>query len=83
MTPHPGKALSPRQEFVNRRDEWQALSDEDVGVVQGPFVPSGFSRPARSQHGAIQARTTRAAAHRLCYVRGPEGILIGLAEQIG
>jgi predicted enzyme related to lactoylglutathione lyase len=21
--------------------------------------------------------------HRLCYVRGPEGILIGLAEQIG
>jgi len=22
-------------------------------------------------------------AYRLCYVRGPEGILIGLAEQIG
>jgi len=22
-------------------------------------------------------------AYRLCYIRGPEGILIGLAEQIG
>jgi hypothetical protein len=23
------------------------------------------------------------AVYRLCYVRGPEGILVGLAEQVG
>ena len=39
--------------------------DEDVRVVEGPFVPSRLRRPARSRDGAIQARTTRAAAQRL------------------
>jgi len=35
-------------------------------------------------HGAeLVDEVVRVDAYRLCYVRGPEGILIGLAEQIG
>jgi catechol 2,3-dioxygenase-like lactoylglutathione lyase family enzyme len=37
------------------------------------------------RHGAqlVDEVVDYQGAHRLCYVRGPEGILIGLAEQIG
>jgi catechol 2,3-dioxygenase-like lactoylglutathione lyase family enzyme len=37
------------------------------------------------QHGAelVDEVAQYEAEYRLCYVRGPEGILIGLAEQIG
>jgi catechol 2,3-dioxygenase-like lactoylglutathione lyase family enzyme len=37
-----------------------------------------------SEHGAqLVDEVVQLDAYRLCYVRGPEGILIGLAERVG
>jgi hypothetical protein len=32
---------------------------------------------------ALEAHNVRCDSYRLCYVRGPEGIIVELAEQIG
>jgi hypothetical protein len=59
-----------------------------------PRISPGLSHPTQmlSSTGrdtgdglalAITARTDDDPTYRLCYVRGPEGIIVELAEQIG
>ena len=51
------------------------------------FTPTRGPRmePLTSKQGATLAGTVAryAEAYRLCYIRGPEGLLLGLAEKLG
>jgi hypothetical protein len=67
--------------FANRKNGRVALQRMDnVGIVVESLDAARLRR-----HGAqlVAEVIQYEDVYRLCYVRGPEGILIGLAEQIG
>ena len=47
------------------------------------LAPSICARPTAGAGQLVDEVVQYGDVYRLCYVRGPEGILIGLAEQIG
>jgi hypothetical protein len=52
-----------------------------LGYLRAMLLLTTYDTLARlRQHGA---QLVDEDVYRLCYIRGPEGILIGLAEQIG
>jgi hypothetical protein len=57
-----------------------ATEDRRRGASADPSRPSGVAAAALA--GGLYKRPDE-DVYRLCYVRGPEGILIGLAERIG
>ena len=47
---------------------------EDIGALVARMVASGATLIGEMQYGS---------SYRLAYIRGPEGIIVGLAEQLG
>jgi hypothetical protein len=53
---------------------------DDLEAVKAFFIELGLGRPmAQELMGQMQYEKS----YRLAYIRGPEGIIVGLAEQLG
>ena len=61
------------------------LGEGSISASSGHRNPTADTLARLERHGAqlVDEVVQYEDVYRLCYVRGPEGILIGLAEQVG